>query len=289
MSEHEVIDAEVLPETALVPTNGVQLGALTYRKPDELVKEAAEIATVLGKIIDDKTLFVTIKGRKHVMVEGWTTLGAMLGIVPIEESSVELPDGSFEGKVKLIRVRDGVQLGGASSLCGMDEETWSVRDRYARKSMATTRATGKAFRLGYSWIMVLAGYEPTPFEEMPLERKGKPQDATSQPSTTQQPRETGDDTDPFPKGFIDTNGMKRLALTKDARTTGGNDYLRINWGGDWYSCFDATLFDALKKGVGKDALLMLETKGKYTNVTGIQQIGNQQYDGKVPYIENATR
>ena len=33
--------------------------------------------------------------------------------------------------------------------------------------MAITRATGKAFRLNYSWIMALAGYEPTPAEEMP--------------------------------------------------------------------------------------------------------------------------
>jgi hypothetical protein len=32
--------------------------------------------------------------------------------------------------------------------------------------MATTRATGKACRLAFSWVMVLAGYEATPSEEM---------------------------------------------------------------------------------------------------------------------------
>jgi hypothetical protein len=32
--------------------------------------------------------------------------------------------------------------------------------------MAQTRATGKACRLAFSWIMSLAGYEPTPAEEM---------------------------------------------------------------------------------------------------------------------------
>ncbi len=284
MSE-EIIDAEVLPETALAPTVGVQLGALTYRKPSELVKEAAEIATVLGKIIDDKCLFTTIKGRKHVHVEGWTTLGAMLGIVPIEESSVELPDGSYEGKVKLVRVRDGVQLGGASALCGMDEETWSVRDRYARKSMATTRATGKAFRLGYSWIMVLAGYEPTPFEEMPLERKEKPVPATSQPAANQQPtRQPGEEA-----WTTQHSAMQRLALVKDAQTAKGKKYVSVNYGGTYYSCWDAELFEALRAGVGKDALLILTVNGKYENITGIQQIGNQQYDGRVPYIENSAR
>jgi hypothetical protein len=32
--------------------------------------------------------------------------------------------------------------------------------------MAQTRATGKACRLAFSWIMLLAGYEVTPAEEM---------------------------------------------------------------------------------------------------------------------------
>jgi ABC-type proline/glycine betaine transport system substrate-binding protein len=32
--------------------------------------------------------------------------------------------------------------------------------------MAITRATGKAYRLGLSWIVTLAGYQPTPAEEM---------------------------------------------------------------------------------------------------------------------------
>lgn len=290
MSEQQIIDAEVLPDTAIVPAAGVQFGALICRKPTELVKEATEIATVLNEIIDKKVLFNMIQGRKYVRVEGWTTLGAMLGIVPAEESSVELADGSFEGTVKLIRLRDGQMVGRSSAICGMDEEdkkgdlTWGARAKYARKSMATTRATGKAFRLGYSWIMVLAGYEPTPFEEMPLERKGKPQDATSQSESTQTQRNPGEDGD-----LSATSGMKRLTLTKDARTTKGDDYLRVNWGGDWYSCFDAALFDHLRKGVGRDASLALETKGKYTNVTGILQIGNQQFDGRVPYVENSTR
>ena len=33
--------------------------------------------------------------------------------------------------------------------------------------MAVTRATSRAFRQQYSWIMALAGYEPTPADEMP--------------------------------------------------------------------------------------------------------------------------
>jgi len=71
-----------------------------------------------------------------------------------------------EATVELIRASDGAIIGRGSAICGMDESTWASRPRYARRSMAITRATGKAFRLGYSWIITLAGYAPTPAEEM---------------------------------------------------------------------------------------------------------------------------
>jgi len=40
--------------------------------------------------------------------------------------------------------------------------------------MAITRATGKAFRLSLSWIMQLAGFDPTPAEEIPHEEPSTP-------------------------------------------------------------------------------------------------------------------
>jgi hypothetical protein len=80
-----------------------------------------------------------------------------------------LEDGGYEAIVELVRIRDGMVIGRASALCGMDEKTWASRPEYARRSMAVTRATGKAYRLGYSAIIKLAGFEPTPAEEMPVE------------------------------------------------------------------------------------------------------------------------
>jgi len=73
----------------------------------------------------------------------------------------------------LVRMSDGACIGRASAECGAPDEldkygkpVWSTRPRYARRSMAQTRATGKACRLAFSWIMALAGYEVTPAEEM---------------------------------------------------------------------------------------------------------------------------
>ncbi|MFP6656187.1 MAG: hypothetical protein VCB25_11215, partial [Myxococcota bacterium] len=136
--------------------------------PTEMVARSAEIATVLKKIIIDRKLYVDIQGKKYIVVEGWTTLGVMLGIVPHEVSSTRHDDGSWEAVVELRTIATGAKVGGASALCGTScDKPWNKRSEPARKSMACTRATGKAFRLGFSFIMKLAGYEVTPAEEMP--------------------------------------------------------------------------------------------------------------------------
>jgi len=157
-----------MTETAeiIVHDESVQLGTIQAVSPSDVIVRASAVARELKKIINAQKLFKSIKGREYVYVEGWSTLGAMLGVLPREESSVELEDGSYEAVVELIRASDGAVVGRASAICGMDEDKWANSPRFARRSMATTRATGKAYRLGYSWIMTLAGYAPTPAEEM---------------------------------------------------------------------------------------------------------------------------
>ena len=147
----------------------VALGTLQADTPKALVKGATDIANTLAELIRTKRLAVTIQGREFVRVEGWTVLGALLGVVAREESVIEREDGSYLATIQLVRMRDDVIVSRASAECGMDEPTWANRPKYARRSMALTRATGKAARLAFSWIMTLAGYEPTPAEEMPRE------------------------------------------------------------------------------------------------------------------------
>jgi len=150
----------------------LSLGALPTTGPVALIQQASQIATELAKIIKDRRLTSKIQGRDFVQVEGWSTMGAMLGVLPLEVQTIRLEDGGYEAVVELIRINDNAVIGRASAICGMDEKdskgkpTWANRPEYARRSMAVTRATGKAYRLGFSWIMALAGYEPTPAEEM---------------------------------------------------------------------------------------------------------------------------
>lgn len=153
-------------ETALVVSNEMRLGSLDAAGSHDVIQQASEIATELKKIVKEKRLSKNISGREYVYVEGWSTLGAMLGVLPREVDVAEHDNGDFEATVELIRASDGEVIGRASSIVGSDEKMWASRPRYARRSMAVTRATGKAYRLGFSWIMTLAGYAPTPAEEM---------------------------------------------------------------------------------------------------------------------------
>lgn len=154
------------PTTAIVPIAGamVALGTLQAATPGALVEQAAAMATALAGVIDKQKLFTVIQGKKHVHVEGWTTLGVMLGVLP-RQVDVSEEWGVYIATVELIRMSDGAVLSRASAECG-DEAPWCDRPRFQRRSMALTRATGKACRLAFSWIMVLAGYAVCPAEEM---------------------------------------------------------------------------------------------------------------------------
>lgn len=152
-------------ETAIVLVPEARLGALTV-EPEKMIERATAIAKILGRMILDRKLYTEIKGKKFVRVEGWSTLGAMLGVLPREVEVKKLEDG-YEATVELIRAGDGLGIGRGSAICLRSEKRWASADEYAVRSMAITRATGKAFRLGLSWIIKLAGdYEPTPAEEM---------------------------------------------------------------------------------------------------------------------------
>jgi hypothetical protein len=157
----------ITQDTAIVPVAQatVSLGTLQAASAVALVQGAREMAGALADVIERQKLATVIQGRKHVNVEGWTTLAVMLGVVAREVQTVET-DGIYTAVVELVRMSDGACISRASAECG-DESPWNKRARYARRSMAQTRATGKACRLAFSWIMALAGYEPTPAEEMP--------------------------------------------------------------------------------------------------------------------------
>ncbi len=172
MSEQAIVKQE---------ENSVKLGTLTVNSTTAVVTQATMIAKELSKIIEERKVYKIINGKKFPYVEAWTTLGAMLGILPRERYVKEIDDG-YEAYIELIRANDGAIIGGASAICTHKEQNWKNREDNAIRSMAITRATSKAFRLALSWIMTLSGYEPTPAEEMDNIVEGEWQDVEPRPS-----------------------------------------------------------------------------------------------------------
>lgn len=153
----------------LVPVARTEsLDMMKAAEPEAVVKQGQRIAKALSPIIKQGQLSVKIGQGEHVKAEGWTTMLAMLGILPrqVPERSGWLEGGAYEATVELVNAA-GQVVGRATAECGHeDDKPWNKRPRYARRSMAITRATGKAARMGFSWIMVLSGFSATPAEEM---------------------------------------------------------------------------------------------------------------------------
>jgi hypothetical protein len=167
--------------------------------PSARIAAATEIADVLSDVVRSRGLSVRLQGREYVLVDGWTTLAALAEVSPTEISVERLEPGDYLATVELMR-RDGTELARASALCGTDEKAWGSRPEYARRSMAITRATGKACRIAFGWIMRLAGYESTPAEEMPA------RDEDDRPEIAPPPKQ-----DPVKAGL---NALRTLAPQK---------------------------------------------------------------------------
>lgn len=153
-------------ETALaIIENPTQ--AMVRPGPREVIAQASEEAAALADVIESQKLYSKIQGKKFVKVEGWVTLAALRGCLPKEVGIHKDDNGCYTATVELVRMNDGMVLTRASAECGgPEEDLWQSRSPNARHSMAITRATGKACRIAFSWVMALAGYQPTPLEEM---------------------------------------------------------------------------------------------------------------------------
>ena len=164
----------------------------TYEDPEEVLEVATKRAQMLKKIITKCNLAVKIGKGEHVKCEGWTTLARLngCGVTQIGEAR-KRDDGAWEVRAGLRRLADGQIIAEAEHECGgEDDGVWAKRSDYAKRSMALTRAVGKVCRMNYSWIIVLAGYEATPLEEMPRE----PQAPTVIPH--EEPPSPGEATEP---------------------------------------------------------------------------------------------
>jgi hypothetical protein len=184
----EVIEGEIVAQSNLFGT----------ADPAEVVARATATADALIKVVHDKQLIKRIGSSDHVLVEAWTLLGAMLGVFPVCQWTRKLEDG-WEARV-VVQTLTGAIVGAAEAECLRSEKNWSNRDDYALRSMAQTRATSKAMRGPLGFVVTLAGFNPTPAEEMPTDGRllSEPDASSPLPSEVSgtTPNVSGSESDP---------------------------------------------------------------------------------------------
>jgi hypothetical protein len=164
-------EAELVePSSELVPL-ATPAPATLYgtRDPKIALERMGELADALMDVVRAKRLAVQIRGHEHLRVEGWTTLGALVGV----HAAIvwTKPNESGDGIVARAEARTlaGQLVGAAEGECSKAESRWRNAEPFAIRSMAQTRALSRALQAPLRHIAVLAGYEGTAAEEAPLD------------------------------------------------------------------------------------------------------------------------
>lgn len=160
----EILEAEVVESesTEIVATADANL----FRKTDpvEALEEATRVAGALANVVKQGGMIDKVSGKDYVKVEGWRTLGAILGVSPQEVDMREIENG-WQCTVEAITA-DGRVVGRATSSCTRDEGRWKNAKTFELQGMASTRATSRALRAPLGFVMQLAGFQATSAEEM---------------------------------------------------------------------------------------------------------------------------
>ncbi len=164
-----------------------------FISPDIVLQNAMTAAKALADVISKKKKPVIMNGEQYLEYEDWQLCGQFYrytvktgDAVPVEIDGVK----GAKAHADLIDLQTGQIMGGAEAYCMRDEEHWNTRPKYEWEdpgegkpaikvkvadevvpwfqlaSQAQTRAGAKAFRNRLAWVVVLAGYRPTPAEEL---------------------------------------------------------------------------------------------------------------------------
>lgn len=141
-------------------------------EPQAIVERATNVATLLTTILREQKLVANISGKDHVLVEGWTLLASMMNHSVGTTNTRPVEVDGHAGFISHAEVYDqnGNVVGSADGVCTRGERSWSRRDDFALSGMAQTRAISRACRQRFGFVVRLAGYEPTPAEEMGFDK-----------------------------------------------------------------------------------------------------------------------
>lgn len=145
------------------------------KQPEHTTNEE-NIVAKFGKFCVANGMVVSFNGKQYLRAEAWQYLLSLLGIYPscecltLYEKEENSDKQNFVGVkviVTLIRSKDLAEISKATMTARCEEPFLKDKDDFAVYGMAQTRAISRATRNLYGWIAVAAGYEATPYDEMP--------------------------------------------------------------------------------------------------------------------------
>lgn len=134
------------------------------------MEKAKKLAKQLQQFAKDNNLTANIAGKQYMQVEGWQFIGTQMGLTDVVQTCEPIPSENpkeikYKAEVTVIN-QNGTIISRGFAFASNQEKKKTTFEEYAVASMAQTRAIGKAYRNFLSWIVKMAGYEATPFEEV---------------------------------------------------------------------------------------------------------------------------
>lgn len=242
-----------------------QEGLAISRAPEVVLSEAKRAAAALGDVIRGKARPVIFNGEQYLEFEDWQTVGRFYGVTAKVVSTASVTFGDvigFEARAVVVR-RDGVEISAADSMCLNDEPNWKDKPLFQLRSMAQTRACSKALRNVLAWVVVLAGYKPTPAEEMDGVR-GFSRSGASRPGTGNAAPAASGAGGNIIKGIVTEVSVKDGKNAKGPWTRYG-----VKVGGIFYNTFSATHGAEAQRLKGGEAVIEWKANGEYRDLVSI--------------------
>ena len=158
-TKNEIIEAEA-------KTSSLDL----IKDENKLKTENTNALAVVHEVLHNKEKPVIVNGKRHLEFEDWIALGNAFGIAVRtgEAEPVEIFEAKgFKARAEVVRVSDGIIIGGAEAYCLNNERNWRNKDYFQMASMAQTRAGSKALSNQLRGFVSLdKNLNGTPSEEM---------------------------------------------------------------------------------------------------------------------------
>ena len=137
---------------------------------NKLKTENHNALAVVHEVLHNKEKPVIVNGKRHLEFEDWIALGNAFGIAVRtgEAEPVEIFEAKgIKARAEVVRVSDGIIIGGAEAYCLNNERNWRNKDYFQMASMAQTRAGSKALSNQLRGFVSLdKNLNGTPSEEM---------------------------------------------------------------------------------------------------------------------------